>query len=121
MPGNLINILERRHAAFLTRLDALTPNAANAVPAVSAAIRSYRASESGPRDVISTLFEVVDRDLDTTARLISLLVELLDDEDKRRALLSAWNGFKLEVIEKVNGLMLMLILTIFRIAASGLP
>ncbi|KIJ44253.1 hypothetical protein M422DRAFT_30404 [Sphaerobolus stellatus SS14] len=85
-----------RHTLFISRLNMLTANSSNAVQAVRAAIRSYRASESGPRDLISTIFNVVDRDLDSSASLISGLIDILDDEEKRRALLTAWNGFKIE-------------------------
>lgn len=60
-------------------------------------MRSYRSSESGSRDLISTIFNVVNRDLDSATSVISVVVELLDVEDKRRELLSSWNGFKIEV------------------------
>ncbi|KAF8584109.1 hypothetical protein K439DRAFT_1633855 [Ramaria rubella] len=89
-------VAAERHAAFIARVNLLTSNSTSALPAIKAAIRSYRSSESGPRDLISTIYNVVNLDLDATASLISSLVELLDDEDKRRALLAAWNGFKLE-------------------------
>jgi E3 ubiquitin-protein ligase ZNF598 len=87
----------RRHTAFIARINALTSNSTSAVPAVKAAVQSYRTSESGPRDLISTVFNVVNRDLDGTASLMNSIVELLDDEDKRRELLANWNGFKIEV------------------------
>ncbi|KAF8516949.1 hypothetical protein BU17DRAFT_50348 [Hysterangium stoloniferum] len=88
--------LVERQTIFLNRINALTSSSSNAIPAVRAAIRSYKSSESGPRDLISTIFNVVNRDLDGTASLISSLVELLDDEGKGRALLAYWNGFKIE-------------------------
>ncbi|THU81414.1 hypothetical protein K435DRAFT_972354 [Dendrothele bispora CBS 962.96] len=85
-----------RHTAFLTRLQSLAPNAATAVPAVKAATRSYRASESSARDLISTVWNVLDRQLDHTASIINTFVDLLDDEDKKKDLLSSWNGFEVE-------------------------
>lgn len=93
----------RRNAAFVARVNVLTSNSASAVPAIKAAVRSYRSSESGPRDLISTVFNVVNRELDGTASLINFILELLDDEEKRRELLAAWNGFKIEVRYDVPG------------------
>jgi hypothetical protein len=86
----------RRHAAFLSRLSALAPNSPNAVAATKAAIRSYRSNESAARDLIQTVFSVLDRELDDTATVVGLLVDLLEDEEKKRDLLGAWNGFKVE-------------------------
>ncbi|EPQ57800.1 hypothetical protein GLOTRDRAFT_114435 [Gloeophyllum trabeum ATCC 11539] len=85
-----------RHASFVARLVSVAPNNANIVPGVKAAIRSYRASESAARDLISTIWNVLDRDLDNTASIINALVDLLDEDEKKRDLLAAWNGFKLE-------------------------
>nr|VWP00647.1 Polyketide synthetase protein [Ganoderma boninense] len=65
-------------------------------PVVRAAIRSYRASESAARDLISTVWNVLDRNLDGTASVVNALVDLADEEDKKRDLLTAWNGFKVE-------------------------
>jgi hypothetical protein len=71
-------------------------NSTSAVPAVKAAIRGFRASESSARDLISTIWNILDQNLDHTASLVSALVDLLDDEDKKKDLLSSWNGFKIE-------------------------
>ncbi|KAJ7627854.1 hypothetical protein DFH06DRAFT_1442719 [Mycena polygramma] len=46
------------HASFLARLASLAPNPSTALPAARAAIRSFRASESSARDLISTLWSV---------------------------------------------------------------
>lgn len=64
---------------------------------MKAAVRSYRANESAARDLISTTWNVLDRNLEGTASVINSLVDLLDDEDKKKSLLEAWNGFKVEV------------------------
>lgn len=87
----------RRHAAFVARLQTLAPNPPHAVAALKAAIRSYRASESAARDLIQTTWTVLDRELENTATVINMLVDLLDDDEKKQDLLSAWNGFKVEV------------------------
>lgn len=60
-------------------------------------MRSYRVSESAARDLIQTTWTVLDREIEHTATVINLLVDLLDDDEKKKDLLSAWNGFKVEV------------------------
>ena len=86
-----------RFVSLVSRLANLAPNPTTAVPVVRAAIRSYRTSESGARDLISTVWNVLDRNLDGTASVVNALVDLVDEEDKKRDLLAAWNGFKVEV------------------------
>lgn len=82
---------------FLARVSSLAPNPNGAVPAVKAAVRSYRASESAARDLILTFWNILDQNLEGTASLVNALVEILDDEEKKNNLLGAWNGFKIEV------------------------
>jgi len=75
----------------------MAPNPVNAVPPIKAAIRGYRASESSARDLILTVFKIMDDNLDHTASTINGLVDLLDEEDKKQDLLGSWKGFNLEV------------------------
>lgn len=86
-----------RLSALVVRLTSLAPNPTHAVPAVKAAIRSYRANESAARDLISTVWSILDRNLDGTASVVNALIDVVDEEDKKRDLLAAWNGFKIEV------------------------
>jgi hypothetical protein len=87
----------RRLSVFTDRLRSLTPHPATAVPAVKAAMRGFRASESSARDLISTVWTILDQNLDDTASVINAVVDLLEEEDKKTELLSSWNGFKIEV------------------------
>lgn len=87
----------RRHASCLNRLEAIAPNATTAVPAVRAAIRGYCANESTAKDIISTVWIILDHDLDNTASIINGIVDTLDEDEKKSALLSAWNSFRIEV------------------------
>ncbi|KAI0362624.1 hypothetical protein OH77DRAFT_1584982 [Trametes cingulata] len=87
---------EPRLSALVARLHGLAPNPTTAVPAVKAAVRSYKASESSARDLISTVWNILDRNLDGTASIVNALVDLVDDDEKKHNLLSAWNGFKVE-------------------------
>ncbi|KAH9950224.1 hypothetical protein B0H21DRAFT_562086 [Amylocystis lapponica] len=85
-----------RNSALITRINTLAPNATTAVPVIQSAIRSYRVSESAARDLISTVWNILDRNLDGTASIVNFLVDLIDGDDKKRDLLAAWNGFKIE-------------------------
>jgi E3 ubiquitin-protein ligase ZNF598 len=87
----------RRLSVFTDRLRSLTPHPATAVPAVKAAMRGFRASESSARDLISTVWTILDQNLDDTASVINAVVDLIEEEDKKTELLSSWNGFKIEV------------------------
>ncbi|KAI0080534.1 hypothetical protein K474DRAFT_1637363 [Panus rudis PR-1116 ss-1] len=88
-------VLER-HTAFLARISSLAPNPNGAVPAVKAAVRSYRSNESAARDLILTIWNVLDQNLEGTASIVNALVDLLDEDEKKNDLLRAWNGFKVE-------------------------
>ncbi|TFY71549.1 hypothetical protein EVG20_g1435, partial [Dentipellis fragilis] len=96
-PADMDPVTAERQNALYGRLRAVAPNPTNAVAAVKLTLRSYLASESGPRDLISTVWNILDRDLDNTASIVNLLVDLIDDDDKKTSLLGAWNGFKIEV------------------------
>ena len=74
----------------------------SAATAVRAAIRAFKNSESSARDLVSTFYNIVDRDLEKTASLVVPLVDLLDEEEKRIQLLKAFNGFKIEVSYAVS-------------------
>jgi E3 ubiquitin-protein ligase ZNF598 len=87
----------RRLFSLTTRLQPLTSNSPNALRAIEAAIRSYVSSESTARDLISTLWNISDRKLEDTASAVNAILDVLEDEDKRRNLLNSWNGFKVEV------------------------
>ena len=88
--------LQRRYAAVFTRLRTLSAHPANAVAGLKLALRDYTTSQSGARDLISTVWNTLDRGLDATASIINLVVDFLEDEEKKTDLLSAWNAFKIE-------------------------
>jgi E3 ubiquitin-protein ligase ZNF598 len=78
------------------RLRALTQHPTNAVAGTKLALRDYAASQSGARDLISTLWNILNCDLDATASIVNLIVDFLEEEEKKTDLLGAWNGFKIE-------------------------
>ncbi|KIM48537.1 hypothetical protein M413DRAFT_5966 [Hebeloma cylindrosporum] len=85
-----------KHASFLARLQSLALNPATAVPAVKSATRSYRLTESTSRDLILTIWNVVDRNLEHTASLVNAFIDLLEEEEKKQDLLASWKGFAIE-------------------------
>ncbi|KIK62672.1 hypothetical protein GYMLUDRAFT_41590 [Collybiopsis luxurians FD-317 M1] len=110
-----------RHASFLNLLASLAPNPTNAIPAVQAAARGWRAGESSARDLIGIVWSVLDKSggsgdpsyrnkdtLEPTARVINAFVDLLEEEEEREAdgvddkdkksleLLREWKGFEVE-------------------------
>lgn len=72
-------------------------NPTTAVPAAKAAMRGYRASESSARDLISTIWNISNENLEQTASIIYAFVAFLDDGEKKEDLLASWNGFVIEV------------------------
>ncbi|VDC06537.1 unnamed protein product [Peniophora sp. CBMAI 1063] len=95
-PADMDPVTAQRHADLYARLRALAPNPTNAVASLKLSLRSYTASEMGPRDLISNIWNILDRDLDNTASVVNLVIDLLEGDDKKSVLLGAWNGFKLE-------------------------
>jgi hypothetical protein len=94
--------IRRRHSALIARLQSFAPNPANGVAAFKAATRGYRASEISSRDLLLTIFSVLSHDLEHTASIVNGFVDLLDEEDKKRDLLSSWQGFRTEVCVFLN-------------------
>ena len=87
----------RRHARFLTRLQSLTANPTTAVPVIKAATRGYRLAETTARDLILTIWNVVDQKLEHTASIVNAFVDLVDEEEKKQDILASWKSFEIEV------------------------
>ncbi|KAI6098396.1 hypothetical protein EDD16DRAFT_1663186 [Pisolithus croceorrhizus] len=88
--------VSEQYTSFLKRIQAIAPNPGSAIPAVKAALRGFRMNESSARDLISTIWNILSNDLDDTASIINIIVDLLDEEGKKSDLLASWNGFKIE-------------------------
>ncbi|KAH6902714.1 hypothetical protein BKA70DRAFT_1304355 [Coprinopsis sp. MPI-PUGE-AT-0042] len=72
------------------------PNPTSAVPAVKAASRGYVSSESSAKDFILTVWNVLNHNLDQTASIVNMFVDLLEEEDKKSDLLGSWRTFAVE-------------------------
>lgn len=88
----------RRHAKFLTRLQSLTANTTTAVPVIKAATRGYRLAETTARDLILTIWNVVDQKLEHTASIVNAFVDLVDEDEKKQDILTSWKSFEIEVM-----------------------
>ncbi|KAF9792169.1 hypothetical protein BJ322DRAFT_17332 [Thelephora terrestris] len=93
--GTDLATAERYHTLY-SKVASIAANPPRAVGAVELSLRSYRGSESTARDLISSIWNVLDHNLDTCATLVNMVVDVLDVEDKKKDLLNAWNGFKIE-------------------------
>ena len=87
----------RKHARFLTRLQSLTANPTTAVPVIKAATRGYRLAETTARDLILTIWNVMDQKLEHTASIVNAFVDLVDEEEKKQDILASWKTFEIEV------------------------
>ncbi|KAG8684558.1 hypothetical protein FRC09_015310, partial [Ceratobasidium sp. 395] len=82
-----------QHSQFLALLNLHAST--NGVTAIRGAIRSFKASESSARDMVGTIYTVLDENMNTMSSIINALVPLFEEE-KRREALNAWNGMKIE-------------------------
>lgn len=82
-----------QHAQFLSLLNVYA--SANGVTAIRSAIRSFKASESSARDMVGMIHTVLDENMNAVSTIINALVPLFDEE-KRKDVLNAWNGMKIE-------------------------
>lgn len=97
----------RRHAILLDRIEMLTKGSQNKLASFRAAVRQFRNNESGPKDLVDTVYHVLDTDIDATLgimREIASLFEIEGDRDKTHALLGAINTLRVEQRDQFPGL-----------------
>jgi predicted Zn-dependent protease with MMP-like domain len=85
---------------LLSRVEMLTGSAPNKMTSFRSAVRQFRNSESGAKDLVDTVFNVLDRDVDATTGVVREVASLFDNDgekDKQQALLSVLNAFRIEV------------------------
>lgn len=61
------------------------------------AVRSYRAGELGARDLCDQLYNIFEQRTDEAGAIVLAFADLLEDEDKKRALRNAWREMSSEV------------------------
>lgn len=88
----------RRHNALITRVSFIVNHSENKLSSFRSAVRQFRNNESGPKDMIDTIFNVFDRDADSTGGVVKEIANLFkDDQEKMQHVLAALNAFKIEV------------------------
>lgn len=61
------------------------------------AIRMYRNNESGAKDMVDTVYNILERDTEATLRIMREVATLMDDEkEKEQAVFTAVNAFKVD-------------------------
>ena len=89
-----------RHAALLSRVSILASGSTVKLSSFRSAVRQFRNNESGAKDMIDTVYNVLDRDAEATMGVIREIADLFDDEtdkEKQVAVLEAMNAFRIEV------------------------
>lgn len=85
---------------FLARVSSILNDSASQLAAFRSAVKTYRAGEMSGRDLADSLYNIVG-EVDDGTVVVNGLVDLLDDEGKKRELLSAWNSLRIEVSASV--------------------
>nr|XP_031863964.1 uncharacterized protein CI109_000608 [Kwoniella shandongensis]KAA5531036.1 hypothetical protein CI109_000608 [Kwoniella shandongensis] len=96
-----------RHAELLSRVAALTSESTVKLSSFRSAVRQFKNNESGAKDMVDTVFNVLDRDVDTTIGIVRELASLFNGEgeaDKQKAILEELNAFRVEQREQFPSL-----------------
>jgi hypothetical protein len=78
----------------------LVNDSSNKLDSFRSAVRQYRNNESSAKDLVDTVFHVLDEDVDATTgvlREVAGLFESESEKDKQSAVLEAVNGFRIRV------------------------
>ena len=86
-----------RYDPWRTRVTRTVAKPSRPMGAVGLSFRSYRNSESTARDLISSIWTTLDRNLDTCTIFVNTIADLLDEEVKKEELLNTWDSFEVEV------------------------
>lgn len=96
-----------RHAALLSRVSMLVGDSPTKLASFRSAVRQFKNNESGAKDMVDTLFYVLDQDREATAgvgREIANLFDSQGDKEKQQAVLAAVNTFRIQQEEQFPAL-----------------
>ncbi|GAA5970452.1 hypothetical protein JCM11641_001714 [Rhodosporidiobolus odoratus] len=88
-----------KHEQLLRRVHGVVNGNEGKVAGFRFSVRSYRNNELSAADLVDQLFHVFDRNIDTSASIITSLADLFvspSDESRRTAILSAWRDLRIE-------------------------
>ncbi|POY72987.1 hypothetical protein BMF94_3973 [Rhodotorula taiwanensis] len=94
--GTADSVTLERHAALMRRVRDATHGNEGKVAGFKIAVRSYRAGELSARDLCDQLYNIFDQRTDEAGAIVLNFAELLDDDEKRRALQSSWREMSSE-------------------------
>ena len=80
-----------RHAALLSRVSTLVNHSESKLAVFRSVISSFRSGQNGSRDVIDTIYNILERDAKATVAIVKSVEGLLTgvDQDKRNELVQA--------------------------------
>ncbi|CAO1629107.1 unnamed protein product [Parajaminaea phylloscopi] len=87
--------VEERHGAFLAKVSQVVGGSEAKVQSFRSSVRAFRAGEMPAKDLVDNIYSLVG-DVDAAASVVHGLVDLLEDEDRRRDVLAAWNKLRVE-------------------------
>ncbi|WVQ79743.1 hypothetical protein IAT38_001843 [Cryptococcus sp. DSM 104549] len=88
-----------RHAELLSRVAMLTGDSTTKLSSFRSAVRQFKTNESSARDMVDTLFNVLDRELEPTTGIVREIASLFvgeGEKDKLTATLEALNALRIE-------------------------
>ncbi|CED83156.1 Predicted E3 ubiquitin ligase [Phaffia rhodozyma] len=86
--GGAMSEAERKHSTFMTRVYNLVGRSDAKNAAFTSSVQAYKTGQAGPRDVLDTIFNILDRDVSLTMDIASGVASLLlsTDEDRQKTL-----------------------------------
>lgn len=101
------NATALRHAALLSRMSMLVNDSSTKLASFRSSVRQFKNNESSAKDMLDTLFNVLDQDPEATSGVVREIANLFDapsDRDKQKAILEALNAFRIEIQEQFPAL-----------------
>jgi hypothetical protein len=69
----------------------------NKLSSFRSAVRQFKHNESSAKDMIDTIYNVLDQDTESTVGVLREVAGLFEDEEKSRTVLEAVNAFRITV------------------------
>lgn len=89
---------EERHQAYMDKVSTALHSSEPRIAAFRSSVRTFRNGEASARDLISTIHTLIG-EMDDCAPLVNGLIHLLEDADKKRDLLDAWNQYRIDTTQ----------------------
>lgn len=90
----------RRHAALLARVGMLVGDSQTKLASFRSAVRQFKNNESSAKDMVDTVYHVLDEDAAATSGVVREIAKLFDGDDERekqQAIIASLSNFRVEV------------------------